>query len=30
MANLNFKWGEYKNLANAAKSAGTIYITTDE
>ena len=30
MANLNFKWGEYKNLAGVTKSAGTVYITTDE
>ena len=30
MANLNFKWGPYANLKNAAPQAGTIYITTDE
>lgn len=27
---LKFKMGEYKNLAAATKSAGTVYITTDE
>lgn len=30
MALLNFKLGEFKNLANAAKQAGTVYITKDE
>ena len=30
MVNLNFKWGPYSNLANAATSAGTVYVTTDE
>ena len=27
---LKFKMGEYKNLAGATKSAGTVYVTTDE
>ena len=27
---LKFKMGEYKNLASATKSAGTVYVTTDE
>ena len=27
---LKFKTGEYKNLAAATKSAGTVYVTTDE
>lgn len=30
MALLNFKLGEFKNLAGVAKSAGTVYITKDE
>lgn len=30
MANLNFKWGLHKDLGNATKSEGTVYITTDE
>ncbi len=30
MAILNFKMGEYKNLANTPKVAGTVYITKDE
>ena len=30
MAFLKFKMGEYKNLAAATKSAGTVYVTTDE
>ena len=30
MPNLNFKWGPYANLDGVAKSAGTVYITTDE
>jgi hypothetical protein len=30
MSNLNFKWGPYANLENAALKEGTIYITTDE
>lgn len=30
MANLNFKWGPYSNLATVDTSAGTVYITTDE
>ena len=30
MAILNFKMGEYKNLASTPKVAGTVYITKDE
>ena len=30
MAQLNFKWGQFNNLAAAEKKAGTIYVTTDE
>jgi hypothetical protein len=30
MANLNFKWGLYKNLPQETSEVGTLYFTTNE